>query len=155
MMMPGIESLLFFSLSLLIQGARWVPASALGKATRFGKLGETAAPDLAHDVALDTKISYGPAGRATVTLATTVKVLMAHIPLRIDIRLVEIAGAARLGLTKSQSFASFLSEPLTIFEVRFSSSSNTATILMNIFVSISSPFQRCRCNHQGTLDRGR
>ena len=92
----------------LLKSARWIPSSAMSEA------------DLEHDIGVDAKLLF----QGGLSFAVTTKLWLnwprdryAFLPVRVEIRLTELAGAVRMGVRRHRSFVSFMAEPFSQFEV--------------------------------------
>jgi hypothetical protein len=103
----------------LVTNARWLPTSAM------------AGSDLEHDVGVDAKLRFKGGFSFVVTTRFWVnwpRPKSASLPMQVLVRLTELSGAVRFGVTRDKTFAAFLGEPYSSFEVKTSLGSKTTKV---------------------------
>ena len=103
----------------LVTNARWLPTCAM------------AGSDLEHDVGVDAKLRFKGGFSFVVTTRFWVnwpRPKSASMPMQVLVRLTEISGAVRFGVTRDRTFVSVLGEPYSSFEVKSSFGSKSAKV---------------------------
>ena len=103
----------------LITGARWLPSSAMAGA------------DLEYDIGVDAKLHYKGGFAFIVTTRFCInwpRPKSASLPMQVHVRLTEMSGAVRFGVTRDNTFMAFLGEPYSSFEVKSSLGSKSTKV---------------------------
>lgn len=103
----------------LVTNARWLPTCAM------------AGSDLEHDVGVDANLRFKGGFSFVVTTRFWVnwpRPKSASMPMQVLVRLTEISGAVRFGVTRDRTFVSFLGEPYSSFEVKSSFGTKSAKV---------------------------